>query len=109
MWNRFFKPKGIENSSESLSKAQDKLQPTLKESENISEPLIQNIMKDYLESNYYFINLIIKWKKHFMIITAVSIVLSIVFSSSFFIKPVYKSFALVYPSNIIPYSDESPS
>ncbi len=66
-------------------------------------------MKDYLDSNYYFIKLIIKWKKHFMIITAASIVISIIFSSSFFIKPTYKSFALVYPSNIIPYSGESPS
>ncbi|MES2140465.1 MAG: hypothetical protein V4511_12225 [Bacteroidota bacterium] len=50
-----------------------------------------------------------KWKFHFMVITVSTIVLSAVFSSEFFIKPRYKSFAIVYPSNIIPYSSETPS
>jgi len=61
------------------------------------------------QSDYYFIKLIVKWKIPFIIITAVAIVSSIIFSSEFFIRPTYKSFAVVYPSNIIPYSSESPS
>lgn len=62
-----------------------------------------------MESNYYILKLIIKWKFHFIIITAASIIVSVVFSSEFFIKPRYKSFAIIYPSNLIPYSSESPS
>lgn len=62
-----------------------------------------------MQSNYDLIKLIIKWKKYFMIITAASIIVSIVVSSEFFIRPTYKSFAIVYPSNIIPYSSETPS
>ncbi|MES2397020.1 MAG: hypothetical protein V4549_13495 [Bacteroidota bacterium] len=50
-----------------------------------------------------------KWKFHFMVITVSAIVVSAIFSSEFFIKPRYKSFAIVYPSNIIPYSSETPS
>ncbi|MDP1745441.1 MAG: hypothetical protein Q8L90_07685 [Bacteroidota bacterium] len=50
-----------------------------------------------------------KWKFHFMVITVSAIVISAVFSSEFFIKPRYKSFAIIYPSNIIPYSSETPS
>ena len=66
-------------------------------------------MDEYAQNNYYIIKLIIKWKIHFMIITAASIVVSIIFSCAYFMPPTYKSTAVVYPSNIIPYSDESPS
>lgn len=66
-------------------------------------------MDEYTQNSYYIIKLIIKWKKHFMIITAAATIVSIVFSSAYFMRPIYKSFAVVYPSNIIPYSDESPS
>lgn len=66
-------------------------------------------MAEYAESSYYFFKLILKWKKHFIVLTLASLVLSILFSSEWFIKPKYKSFAIVYPSNIIPYSSESPS
>ncbi len=62
-----------------------------------------------MQNSSYFIKLIMKWKFHFMVITVSTIVVSAVFSSEFFIKPRYKSFAIVYPSNIIPYSSETPS
>ena len=101
MKDRFFKS--------DIQKTVGEQSTTIKKLKNISEPLNQNIMKDYLESNYYFIRLIIKWKIHFLIITGASIIVAIIFSSSFFIQPTYKSFAQVYPSNIIPYSSESPS
>lgn len=62
-----------------------------------------------MQNSSYFIKLMMKWKFHFMVITITAIVVSAVFSSEFFIKPRYKSFAIIYPSNIIPYSSETPS
>ena len=63
--------------------------------------------------NYFkrlsILKLIFKWKIHLIIITGVTLVLSLVFSSSYFIKPKYKSTAVMYPSNVAPYSDESES
>lgn len=47
--------------------------------------------------------------KLFIIITLVAAVSSIVFSSSLFITPKYKSKASLYPSNLITYSSESPT
>ena len=66
-------------------------------------------MQEYKESGYDYIKLIIKWKSHFITITIASIIIAVVFSSDFFIKPKYKSTAIVYPSNLISYSSESPS
>lgn len=68
-----------------------------------------NVMQEDMQNSSYFIKLIMKWKFHFMVITVSAIVVSAVFSSDFFIKPRYKSFAIIYPSNIIPYSSETPS
>ena len=51
--------------------------------------------------------LIGKWKWHLIIVGAVSAVASIIFSGPAFIEPKFKSFALVYPSNLIAYSTES--
>lgn len=62
-----------------------------------------------MQNSSYFIKLMMKWKFHFIVITISAIVVSAVFSSEFFIKPRYKSFAIIYPSNIIPYSSETPS
>jgi len=53
------------------------------------------------------INLLARWKKQLMIVGLASLVLSAVFSSPFFIKPKFKSTAIVYPSNLIAYSTES--
>lgn len=64
-------------------------------------------MEEYTESSYYFIKLILKWKKHFMIVSIAAIVVASIFSSEFIIKPKYKSFAIVYPANISPYGSES--
>lgn len=66
-------------------------------------------MQEYTESSFRFIQLIIKRKIHFIIVTTVAVIAAAVFSSEWFIKPKYKSFALVYPSNITPYSEESAS
>lgn len=42
-----------------------------------------------------------------ILIVIISALISMVVSSSMFIKPRFKSVALIYPSNILPYSDES--
>ncbi len=55
------------------------------------------------------LRLVAKWKKHLIIIGLISLAGSIIFSSPYFIKPKYKSFAVIYPSNLIAYSTESPT
>lgn len=49
----------------------------------------------------------IKWKWHLLIIALISFIASVIFSGPTFIKPKYKSFAIVYPSNLIAYSTEN--
>jgi capsular polysaccharide biosynthesis protein len=53
------------------------------------------------------LRLVKRWKKHLLIVGLISLAGSIIFSSPFFIKPKFKSFALIYPSNLIAYSTES--
>jgi hypothetical protein len=63
-------------------------------------------MEDFFNSKN-IIKLLIKWKYHLLAIVSLAIVLAVIFSSSTFITPLFKSFAIVYPSNVSPYSDES--
>lgn len=48
-----------------------------------------------------------KWRWHLLIVFAGSIILAAVFSGPAFIEPKYKSYAVIYPSNLIPYSSET--
>lgn len=48
-----------------------------------------------------------KWKKHIIIITIAAAIIGAVFSSSYFITPMYKSEAVLYPDNIWELSDET--
>ncbi len=50
---------------------------------------------------------VIRWKWHLLVVAVVSMIASIVFSGPSFIKPKFKSFAIIYPSNLIAYSTES--
>ena len=51
-----------------------------------------------------------KWKKHLIVVGALAVVCSAIFSSATFIKPKFKSTARIYPSNnIYVFSDESQS
>src|ERR1051326_6327401 len=59
--------------------------------------------------NFDLLNIIFKWKFTLLIAAVIAVVLSSVFSSSFFIKPKFKSTAVIYPSNLMPYSQESPT
>lgn len=63
-----------------------------------------------MENQFYQINilqLLIKWKLHLLLILIVATILSTIFSGPSFITPKYKSYAIIYPSNLAPYSDES--
>lgn len=55
----------------------------------------------------FIVNIVLKYKIHFVIVAIASIILSVLFSSEYFIKPKFKSTAVVYPSNLTPYSTES--
>ena len=59
--------------------------------------------------NFDLLNIILKWKFTLAIVIAAAVGLSAVFSSKYFIKPKYKSWAVIYPSNLMPYSQESPT
>jgi uncharacterized protein involved in exopolysaccharide biosynthesis len=64
-------------------------------------------MEEYRDSALYYVRLLGKWKKHFLVVTIIAAAAAAIFSSSFFIKPRYKSGATVYPANILPFSEES--
>jgi len=62
---------------------------------------------DNFFSNTNLMQILLKWKWHLIIITVIAALVSVVVSSPLFMKPRFKSVALIYPSNILPYSDES--
>ena len=53
--------------------------------------------------------LLVRWWKQLIIVAVVATVLSALFSSPFVITPKYKSFAVLYPANIIPMGTETPT
>lgn len=63
-------------------------------------------MKTYYD-NSNLVGIIIKWWVHIAVIAVIAVLLGVLFSSSVFITPKFKSYAVVYPHNIAPYSDES--
>jgi capsule polysaccharide export protein KpsE/RkpR len=65
-------------------------------------------MNNYF-NNMDLIKMISRWKLHLLIVTAAGLLLSVFFSGPMFIKPKYKSFAVIYPSNLIPYGVETPT
>ena len=58
-------------------------------------------------NNKTLLELAMKWKYHLLIIAVIAGVVSVIFSAPHFIKPKYKSFAVVYPDNLGEYSEES--
>lgn len=65
-------------------------------------------MKKYFE-NDEILGVLWRWKKPLIVVFVVSVLGSAIFSSPAFIKPKFKSFARVYPTNLKKYSDESPT
>lgn len=55
------------------------------------------------------LRLVVKWKFHLAVIVVIAAIASAVFSSEWFIRPRYKSIAIVYPSNLPPYGSETPT
>lgn len=62
---------------------------------------------DNFFNNANLLRLIIKWKWHLVILSIAAALVSLVVSSPLFMKPRFKSVAYIYPSNVMPYSDES--
>ena len=58
-------------------------------------------------NNKSIIKIVSKWRFHLLIAFILSIVLSSIFSGPTFIEPKYRSYAVIYPSNLIPYSSET--
>lgn len=65
-------------------------------------------MKQYFE-NDEILGVLWRWKKPLAIVFTLALLGSALFSSPMFIKPKYKSFARVYPTNLKKYSEESPT
>lgn len=63
-------------------------------------------MNPYL-NNKTVLEMALKWKYHLGIIAVISGIIAIVFSSPVFLKPKYKSMAVVYPENLGEKSEES--
>lgn len=53
------------------------------------------------------LDILLKWKIHLAVIVVLTLILAVFFSSPIIITPLYKSYAVVYPSNVSPYSDEN--
>lgn len=64
-------------------------------------------MSDFFD-NANLLKIINKYIKHLLIIAGIALLLSVVFSSPWFIKPKYKSTAILYPANIIVFGSETP-
>lgn len=63
-------------------------------------------MDKYFNNTSLF-KVILKWKWHIIAVTIIAAVLGAVFSGPTFITPKYKSEAILYPSNVSAYSDET--
>lgn len=68
---------------------------------------VQEIMASINNSEIFQIAFRRRW--HLLIIVGSAILLAFIFSGETFIQPKFKSTAIVYPVNIIPYSMESPT
>jgi hypothetical protein len=58
-------------------------------------------------SNISFLSVLLKWKLQLAGVVCVAIILGTLFSSEWFIKPKYKSTAVLYPANLTPYGNET--
>ena len=63
-------------------------------------------MDNYFD-NQSLLGVFKKYKWHLIIITIMAAIAGIIFSSSMFITPKFKSYAIIYPINLSTYSDEN--
>jgi hypothetical protein len=64
-------------------------------------------MSEYFD-NSNILKIVQKYQKQLLIVCTAAMVLSIIFSMPWFIKPKYKSTAVLYPANIIAFGSETP-
>ena len=62
---------------------------------------------DNFFNNTNLLRIVVKWKWHLIILAVAAALVSLLVSSPLFMKPRFKSVAYIYPSNVMPYSDES--
>lgn len=60
-------------------------------------------------TNTNLLKLLFKWRFHLGAIVLLGVILAVIFSAPWFIPPKFKSYALIYPSNVESYSEESES
>jgi hypothetical protein len=65
-------------------------------------------MGDFFASGS-LLRLIYRWKYHLTAIVVIAAAAATVFSGEWFIKPKFRSTAVLYPSNLIPYGSETPT
>ncbi len=53
------------------------------------------------------LSVIRNWWKHILVVTFLGFVAAVIFSSPSFMPPIFKSRAIIYPSNIFPYATEN--
>ena len=80
---------------------------TIKNKEKDTKKNHKIIEMDNFFNSSNLLRLINKWKYHLLVIVALSALLAGIFSGPRFITPKYKSYAIAYPANIEPYSEES--
>jgi len=64
-------------------------------------------MSEYFD-NSNILKIVQKWAKQLVIISFAACILSVIFSAPWFIKPKYKSTAILYPANIQAFGSETP-
>jgi capsular polysaccharide biosynthesis protein len=57
--------------------------------------------------NISFVRVLLKWKKQLLLVVLAATALGLIMSSEWFIKPKYKSSAVLYPANLTPYGNET--
>ena len=61
-------------------------------------------MENYF-NNKKEIRILLKWKKHLIITSLIAGIVGV--AVTYFVKPKYESIAIVFPANVLPYSDET--
>lgn len=60
-------------------------------------------------NNSVLFDLLVRWWKHLLGVAVLAAIVSAIFSSPWVITPKYKSFAVLYPANVIPMGVETPT
>ncbi len=95
------------NEPSPVSEKEIRSKPFTSETKDSFTDLQTPIMDSFNNMEIY--KIIMRRKFHLLAIVLISIFFGFVFSSPTFIKPKFKSSAILYPVNIIPYSMESPT